>query len=149
MLVDNLKTLLATSYSFSVKTANSHWNIEGGDFPQYHEFLGEVYADIYDQIDKIAEYSRTLEAYVPASLGVFKADSIVTDQDSALSDPYTIFKNLLDDNAKFIDLLNETFDSATAERQQGIANFIAERLDAHQKLQWKVRSILKNNNVDD
>ena len=44
---------------------------------------------------------------------------------------------------KKIELLNHCFSSATEEYKQGIANFIAERLDAHEKHQWQLRSILK------
>jgi len=143
MLVDRLKTLLATSYLFSVKTANYHWNIEGGDFPQYHELLGDIYADIYDQVDKIAEYIRTLDSYTPASLSEFTSLSAVSDATIPVADPLQIFTDLQKDNNTFISLLNEAFDDSQKERQQGIANFIAERLDAHQKLAWKVRSILK------
>jgi DNA-binding ferritin-like protein len=43
-----------------------------------------------------------------------------------------------------IELLNACFVSASEENKQGIANFIAERLDAHEKHQWMIRSILKN-----
>lgn len=143
MLVDSLKTLLATSYAFSVKTANYHWNIEGDDFPQYHELLGDTYADIYDQVDRIAEYIRALDNYTPASLQEFQKGSAITEQVGPLTDPIQIFTNLQKDNNTFIFLLNSTFDDSQKERQQGIANFIAERLDAHQKLAWKVRSILK------
>jgi DNA-binding ferritin-like protein len=42
-----------------------------------------------------------------------------------------------------IDFLNMCFQSATEENKQGIANFIAERLDAHEKHQWMIRSTLK------
>jgi hypothetical protein len=40
-------------------------------------------------------------------------------------------------------VLNEAFVAATQENQQGIANFIAERLDAHGKHGWMLRSVLK------
>jgi starvation-inducible DNA-binding protein len=55
-----------------------------------------------------------------------------------------MFAELLSDNGKMIDLLNSCFSSAESENKQGIANFIAERLDAHEKHQWMIRSILKN-----
>ena len=54
-----------------------------------------------------------------------------------------MFTELLTDNAKMIDFLNMCFQSATEENKQGIANFIAERLDAHEKHQWMIRSVLK------
>jgi starvation-inducible DNA-binding protein len=55
-----------------------------------------------------------------------------------------MFAELLSDNGKMIDLLNGCFVSAEEENKQGIANFIAERLDAHEKHSWMLRSILKN-----
>jgi starvation-inducible DNA-binding protein len=142
MLVDDLKTLLATSFSYSLKTANYHWNIEGEDFIAFHPWLGELYADVYGSVDPLAEYIRTLQAYTPASLTRFQELSRVSDQLEVVQFPQ-IFEQLLTDTLLLIDLLNTTFDSATKERQQGIANFMAERLDAMQKYAWQIRATLK------
>jgi DNA-binding ferritin-like protein len=54
-----------------------------------------------------------------------------------------MIEELQSDNARMIELLNRCFDSAESEDQQGIANFIAERLDAHGKHAWMLRSFLK------
>lgn len=143
MLVDNMKTLLGSSVSLYIKAANFHWNVEGPDFPQYHEFFGEYYADIYGTIDTIAEYIRALDSYTPASLKRFQELSLIQDQ-TMQQPPTGMFQELFNDNATMLSFLNSTFDVATGERQQGIANFIAERIDAHQKHQWMIRSILKS-----
>lgn len=113
-------------------------------FPQFHEMLGEVYTDVYDQADRIAEYVRTLDQYTPASLTQFKELSIIADETSPVVDAEVIFKAMDEDNKKFIDLLKQVFASSQAENEQGIANFIAERLDAHGKLGWKIRSIIRD-----
>ena len=143
MLVDNMKTLLGSSVSLYIKAANFHWNVEGPDFPQYHEFFGEYYADIYGTIDTIAEYIRALDSYTPASLKRFQELSLIQDQ-TMQQPPTGMFQELFNDNATMLSFLNSTFDVATGERQQGIANFIAERIDAHQKHQWMIRIILKS-----
>jgi starvation-inducible DNA-binding protein len=143
MLVDNMKTLLGSSVSLYIKSANFHWNVEGPDFPQYHEFFGEFYAEIYGTIDTIAEYIRALDSYTPASLKRFQELSIIPDQTMQQA-PMGMFQELFNDNATMLKFLTDTFDVATLERQQGIANFIAERIDAHQKHQWMIRSILKS-----
>jgi starvation-inducible DNA-binding protein len=143
MLADNLKVLLASVYSFSVKAQYFHWNVEGDNFPQYHEFFGNLYEEVYNNsVDKIAEYIRTLDVYAPGSFTRFQELSIIEDQ---LKVPRAelMFEELYHDNAKLIDLLNQCFASATSENKQGIANFIAERLDAQAKHQWMIRSILK------
>ena len=54
-----------------------------------------------------------------------------------------MFEELLSDNGVMINLLNQCFASAEQENNQGIVNFIAERLDAHGKHGWMLRSFLK------
>jgi len=142
MLVDNLKTLLASSFSLYLKSANFHWNVEGASFPQYHEFFGDFYADIYGTIDPIAEYIRALDAYTPASLTRFDELTIISDQIEQIEVKQQ-FLTLLADTNILLDYLNMCFTVATSENQQGIANFIAERIDAMQKHRWMIRSILK------
>lgn len=143
MLTDNLKVLLATSHSIYLKAANFHWNVEGEDFPQYHELLGEFYSDVYDSIDPIAEYIRALSAYTPGSLSRFMELTMVKDQ-VIVPSASEMFTELLSDLTTTITYLNDTFDVATTERQQGIANFLAEKIDLYQKYSWKFRSILKD-----
>ena len=143
MLADNLKVLLGSVYSFSIKVQYFHWNVEGDNFPQYHEFFGNLYEEVYNNsVDKIAEYIRTLDVYAPGSFTRFQELSIIEDQ---LKVPRAelMFEELYHDNSKLIDLLNQCFASAESENKQGIANFIAERLDAQAKHQWMIRSILK------
>jgi len=144
MLADNLKTLLASVYGFSIKVQYFHWNVEGDNFPQYHDFFANLYEEVYASVDKIAEYIRTLDVYSPGSFTRFQELSIIQDQ---LKVPRAelMFEELYSNNEQLIGLLNECFASATEENKQGIANFIAERLDAHEKHQWMIRSILKKN----
>ena len=142
MLADNLKTLLGTTFVYYVKAHGYHWNIEGPNFPQYHEFLQNLYEEVYASIDKIAEYIRTLDTYAPGSLSRMLELSILEEQ-NLIPRAELMIAELLRDTETYIDLLNECFAVATEENQQGIANFIAERLDAMSKHAWMLRSILK------
>jgi len=142
MLTEELKVLLASVNSLSIKAQNFHWNVEGDNFPQYHEFFGNFYEEIYGSVDKIAEYIRTLDSYSPGSLTRYAELTIIQDQ-LKIPRAELMFAELYEDNARMIELLNHCFASATQENKQGIANFIAERLDAHEKHQWMVRSVLK------
>ena len=142
MLVDNMKVLLASSYSLYLKAANFHWNTEGPNFLQNHEFLGDFYADIYSTIDRIAEYVRALDSYAPGSFTRFQELTIIEDCMEQLA-PTEQFSELLADSNTMLMYLNDTFMLASAENQQGIANFIAERVDAMQKHNWMLRSTLK------
>ena len=50
---------------------------------------------------------------------------------------------LLSDNQIMISLFERLYEVAEETKDHGISNYAAERLDAHGKLAWKLRSILK------
>lgn len=143
MLADTLKTLLATSYAFVIKAQNFHWNVEGPDFPEYHKFLGDLYEEVYSNaIDQTAEYIRTLNSYTPGSIRRFSELSQIPDQ-VKIPRAELMFAELEQDNQKILDMWKQAFHVAEEVDEQGIANFIAERIDAHGKHGWMLRSILK------
>jgi starvation-inducible DNA-binding protein len=143
MLADALKTLLATSYAFVIKAQNFHWNVEGPNFPQYHEFLGNLYEEVYDNaIDQTAELIRQLDSYTPGSITRFAELSQIGDQ-TKIPRAELMIAELHDDNAKILHMWKEAFPIAEQENEQGVADFIASRIDAHGKHGWMLRSILK------
>lgn len=144
MLADSLKTLLATEYAFVAKAQFFHWNVEGPDFAQLHEFFGDLYQEVYDNsIDRTAEYIRTLDDYAPGSFERFLELSRISGQ-TKVPRARLMIEELLANNEQMVELLNETFAVAEQENQQGIANFVAERIDAHGKHGWMLRSFLKD-----
>lgn len=142
MLSESLKKLLANSYSFVIKTQQFHWNVEGTDFPQYHQFFGNLYDEVYASIDKTAEYIRTLDAYTPGSMERFIELSDIKGQ-TMIPRAELMFAELLQDNQIILECLHNCFELAGAEKQFGIENYLAERIDAHGKHGWMIRSVLK------
>ena len=143
MLSDDLKTLLASEYAFAIKAQYFHWNVEGSHFRSYHKFFEELYLEISENaIDQIAEYIRTLDTYTPGSFERFAELSVIQGQ-LKVPRAMIMMQELLDDNYKLEAILKQSFESAQAERNRGIENFIAERLDAHAKHRWMLKSFLK------
>ena len=142
MLSDNLKVLLASTQSFAIKTQNFHWNVEGSNFPQYHAFFDTLYGDVSATIDPIAEYIRILGHYTPGSLTRYAELSIIQDQ-TKVPRAELMFVELLQNCETMTELVVAMFDEATNERQQGIANYMAELQDLYGKKAWFIRSTLK------
>jgi len=142
MLADNLKVLLASTEVFSLKSRNFHWNIEGSDFPQYHAFYGDLYSETYKTVDTIAEYIRVLDSYTPGSLSRYAELTVIQDQ-TKVPRAELMFTETYQDTMKMIELTMSLFDVATQEKQQGIANYMAELQDLYGKKAWMIRSILK------
>lgn len=142
MLVENLKILLASTQVFAIKSQQFHWCIEGSDFPQYHQFYDTLYGDVAGTIDTIAEYIRILGHYTPGSLQRYSELTIIEDQ-VRIPRAELMFVETLNDIQKMVDMIVPMFDEATNEKQQGIANFLAELQDLYGKKAWFIRSILK------
>jgi starvation-inducible DNA-binding protein len=142
MLADDLKTLLATQYAFVIKAQFFHWNVEGMHFSQLHKFFGKIYEEVNDAIDATAEYIRILEEYTPGSFERFQELSLISGQ-IKVPRARLMLQELLEDNSVVINLLNQCFDSAEQENQQGIADFIAGRIDAQGKHGWMLKAFLK------
>ena len=143
MLVDDLKTLLATQYAFVIKAQFFHWNVEGSDFAQLHKFFGKIYEEVYDNsIDQTAEFIRILDDYTPGSFERFAELSEITGQ-VKVPRARLMITELLADCQTMIDLLNRTFATAESENQQGIMDFLASRIDAMGKHRWMLRSFLR------
>ncbi len=142
MLSDSLKVYLASSFCFYLKSHSFHWNVEGPDFVQLHEFFGNLYEEVFESIDETAEKIRTLDSYTPGSLTRFNELSIIEDQ-VKIPRAELMIAELATDNKKLIDLLRQTFHHAEEADEQGIADYIAGRIDAHAKHQWQLTSLLK------
>ena len=142
MLADSLKTLLATNFAYYLKAQGFHWNVEGPDFSELHGFFQEIYEDAYSAIDPTAEYIRYLGEYSPASFERFGELTQISGQ-TKIPRARLMLEELKANNDQMLDLLNRCFAEANGVNEQGIANFIAERLSAHGKYRWQLTSYLK------
>ena len=143
MLADDLKKLLATQYAFVIKAQFFHWNVEGPDFSQLHKFFGKIYEEVYgNAIDQTAEFIRILDDYTPGSFERFQELSEIKGQ-LRVPRASLMIDELLMDCEILIGLLNTAFDSAEAEDQQGIMDFLAGRIDAMGKHRWQLRSFTR------
>lgn len=140
-LSEYIKQLLADVVSFYYKAHSAHWNVMGVSFQQYHELFGEIYEDTFGSVDTIAEFMRKLGTQVPSNLqDITKLTKIPVE--TVNPDPTSLATCLLNDNKIVLDCLNTAFEYATKANEQGIANFIAERIDMHQKWQWQLSASL-------
>jgi starvation-inducible DNA-binding protein len=143
MLSDLLKTYLASTFSYYLKAHYFHWNVEGPDFGELHEFFSNIYEDAYSAVDPIAEYIRTTEEYAPGSLSRFLELTQVPDQ-TKVPRARLMLEELLADTQIMINLSRQVFEAAAAEGREDIANFAAERQSQHGKYQWQLKSYLKD-----
>ncbi len=141
-LVEMMKKVLADTFAIYLKAHNYHWNVEGINFAQFHEFFGNLYEELHGAVDPIAEQIRALDSYAPGS---FTRYMELTDIEDETTVPMCqeMARRLLADNEKVLATLNMSFKLANEFDKQGLADFLAGRIDTHNKHAWMLRSISK------
>ena len=142
-LIASLKIALGNTYVMYFKTHSFHWNVEGIMFPQYHEFFQGIYEDVYGAVDPLAENLRKLEEYAPISLDEIVKHSTISEENTRIVLIRDMLTSLEIANQETISSLNKVFDLATKLKKQGLANFVADRLDQHEKHGWMFRASIK------
>ena len=142
-LIQQMKVYLADNVTFGMKAQQFHWNVEGDDFAQHHEFLGNLYSEVDGVIDQIGEFIRTLDAYAP--LGPRRIAELTTIEEADVAPrAMVMMRTLYNDNTKVLQSITEAYRLAERYNELGLANFLQDRMAAHKKHQWMLRSILKD-----
>lgn len=141
-LIKSLKVLVSDVVTFYFMAHGYHWNVEGQDFSQYHALFSDIYEDAYGSIDPIAENIRKLDDYAPFSLQKF-IDLRTIEFKDVKPNPKSMATSLLKANDVLLERLNESFKEATKADQQGIADFLAGRIDMHMKWGWQLKASTK------
>jgi starvation-inducible DNA-binding protein len=141
-LIEALKKAQATTFSLYLKAHNFHWNVEGPDFAQYHEFLGDFYAEVFGAVDTIAELIRTLDAYAPGSFSRFQQLSTIEDE-LTVPKGIVMIARLYADNQRVLATLTDAYRMAESAGKLGVSNAIQDRITAHEKHGWMLRSFTK------
>lgn len=140
-LVNLLNKVFADSFKLYLKAHNYHWNVEGIEFSQYHDFFGKLYEDVHSSIDTTAEHIRVLEAYVPGTMPRIAEMSTINDM--AATDLKGMLADLYASNLTVINSLMMVNTMAERFNEVGLANYIQGRIETHKKHGWMLRASMK------
>lgn len=138
-IVVPLKKAFADTYAFYLKAQNYHWNVTGPLFPMYHEFFGKIYEEVGGAIDMFAEEIQAQNAYAPGAFSRFSELSSIQDE-LLIRKPEEMVETLYNDNNTVLISLKVARDAADKYSENGLVNFLEDRLDNHKKHAWMLRS---------
>ena len=141
-LIKAMKIAYSTEFAFYLKAHFFHFNVEGHDFLEYHDLFGKIYEEVLDSIDSFGENIRKLGSYTPASFSRLSMLSQIEDE-TQVPPKEAMVAELLEDSGKMVRVLKLVYDLAEREGKHGLSNFLAERMDAHDKHSWMLRASLK------
>ncbi len=139
-IATELSRLLADSYATYTKTLHYHWNVRGPHFYSLHQLFEEQYLELHAAIDVIAERVRQLGADTPP-FGAPMDSLAAVRPDIGWPTAMGMVHELIEANET---VSRSALDAVTVAEEQGdvaTANLATERIEAHQKALWMLRSM--------
>lgn len=137
----SLSQLLADTYVTYLKTQNCHWNIIDPRFHFLHEFFEELYKELAESVDEIAERMRMLQHHSPGSMRQFLELTTLEEIDAELPGDQMIHE-LCSDREKLIAFIRQKIEEASQAGDEGTADLLVQQLRMHEKAAWMLRSHL-------
>ena len=141
-MIQNLKSLLADSYSLYIKTQNYHWNVTGPHFKALHVLFEEQYTDLAVAIDTIAERIRSLGEKAPGTFRAYQEMSEIKDGDENARASVMV-KDLAEDQQKILETLKIVLQSAQEVGDEVTIGLVVDRMTFHEKSHWMLISSLE------
>lgn len=136
-----LSKVLADSFAVYLKTHGYHWNVRGPEFFSYHNLLEQQYREIWAALDEIAERIRALGEFAPQAHSAFANLTSIKDGDPEKDAP-AMLTELMKDHETLIATCRAALTAADDDGDDVSVDLITQRLAAHEKFAWMLRSTL-------
>lgn len=140
-IADGLSKLLADNFTLYLKTHNFHWNVTGPMFQTLHLMFEQQYNELWTATDQIAERIRALGFPSPGTFTQF-AELARVKEDEGIPSAEDMIQQLVTGHETTARTARETFQIAEKADDAPTADLMTERMDAHEKTAWMLRSLL-------
>lgn len=136
-----LSKVLADTYTLYLKTHNYHWNVTGPMFNTLHLMFETQYNELWVAVDLIAERIRSLGEFAPGTYAQFGALTSIAEADG-VPEANAMIADLVNGHEATARTAREALKGADAANDQPTADLLTQRLQAHEKTAWMLRSML-------
>ena len=136
-LIEKLREVFATNFVAYYQSHVAHVNIVGRNFYSDHKLLQKIYENLQDQIDTIAEFLRSVESFMPESIGDVMDTAVIAD-DLVLGDSDELLRLVGRNLQTLVDLYRELEREADDAGQDQIANYAQDQETILTKQIWMI-----------
>ena len=138
-LEQNLNEFLADLNVFYRKLQNYHWNAQGKDFFRTHEKLEELYNEVNESIDEIAEHILILGGQPLGTLKDYLATSTIQEAENKKVKSDEIYSNLITDFETLLKKSTEIKEEADKENDYATSALIDDYILSYGKHLWMLK----------
>ncbi len=130
---------MADTYALYLKTQNYHWHVKGPQFSSLHQLFEVQYKELAEAVDQVAERIRMLGEQAPATFKTFESLKRIKDGNSNANANEMVIE-LANDNETLVKDLYQALSLAQSNNDEGTANLLSNRIEAHEKARWMLES---------
>ena len=138
-LEQTLNEFLADLNVFYRKLQNYHWNAQGKDFFRTHEKLEELYNEVNESIDEIAEHILILGGQPLGTLKDYLAVSTIQEAEDKKVKSDEIYRNLITDFETLLKKSTEIKEEADKHNDYATSALIDDYILSYGKHLWMLK----------
>jgi len=137
-----LNEYLSDLHILNVKLHNLHWNVVGKQFVQIHEFTEELYDDLFEKYDEIAEVMKMRNEKPLAKVADYLKNSSVQELDKDEYSSTEVLEILQNDFSKLKGLATDIRNSADQDGDFEIVAILEDHVAGYSKNLWFISAML-------
>lgn len=141
-LSKELEQILGTSYVLYVKAQKFHWNIEDELFESLHSQLEDIYKELSEFNDEVAERIRALGFKSPGSLSEFLKLSKIEENEENLDSREKIISRIINDYQTLIKRMRKVAETADKNNDKATDDLLSSYIGDFEQRVWMLRSQL-------
>ena len=138
-LEQNLNELLSDLNVFYRKLQNYHWNVTGQDFFQAHSKLEELYNEINEQIDEVAEHILILGEQPLGTLKDYLEKTNITEAENKKIKSQEVFQTIQKDYKKLLEKATEIKEKADEQKEYSTSALMDDYILDYSKIIWMLK----------
>lgn len=142
MITEDLNLFLSNLNVFYRKLQNYHWNIKGEDFFNVHIKLEELYNDVNEQIDEIAEHILIIDGEPLGTMQDYLEITQIKEAQNEKIFSRKVFENILKDYCILAENATKVKEDADNEKKYATSALMDEYLQDFGKKTWMIRQFL-------
>lgn len=141
--IELLNNFVADLAVMNVKLHNLHWNVTGIHFIAIHKYTEDLYDDLFEKYDEVAEHVRMLGEYPLASMKQYLEHTGIKEIETHQIDDTKVITTLIDDLTYLREKITEIRNTADEANQFTTVALFEDYAGDFDKQLWILKAMAK------
>lgn len=139
-----LNSVLADEYVLYTKARKYHWNVTGPMFNDLHKFFEDLYTELNEITDEVAERAQAIGGFSLGTLSEFLKETHIDEDPGQYPGAREMVSSMLEGYETLIRNIRAEISREDHHTDVGTVHFLTDIIQKHEKSAWMLRSLLHN-----